>query len=168
MQIPSIIELNSIIEKPDPKAYNRGNKTLAVLLEGSFTSAYKDRVKPIKIKNPKELGVPNKMILIADGDIAKNQIHKGKPIALGMDKWTNAYYENKEFLLNAIEYLLDDTGLIAVRSKKISIKTLDKNKVIDHTLYWKLLNLILPLFVVVFFGTLYYYVKKNKFSKPFI
>ena len=165
VQTPSIIELNTVLEKPDPKNYNNGNKTLALLLEGSFTSAYKDRLKPFQIQNPKEIGVPSKMILIADGDIGKNQIHNGKPLELGIDKWTQEYYGNKEFLLNSIEYLLNDTGLISIRSKEIKLKLLDKNKIIQHKTFWQFLNLCIPLLIIVLFASLYYYTKKRKYGK---
>lgn len=166
VQVPTIVELNTVMENPDPKTYNKGNKTLGVLLEGSFTSAYKDRVKPLDIKNPKEKGIPNKMILIADGDIAKNQIHKGEPLELGVDKWTHAYYGNKEFLLNSIEYLLDDTGLISIRSKKISLKYLNKQKVLENRSYWQIINLLVPVLIIAILGGVFLYYKKNKYGKP--
>ena len=166
IQTPAIIKLNSVSEKPDPTMYRNGNKTLGLLLEGAFTSAYKDRIKPIEIENPKETGVPSKMILIADGDIGKNQVHQGKPIELGIDKWTQEYYGNKEFLLNSIEYLLDDTGLISIRSKEISLKTLNKNKVLQNKTFWITLNFFIPILLTLIFGSAYYYYKKNKYGKP--
>jgi ABC-2 type transport system permease protein len=165
VQIPAIIELSSVMEKPDPSSYRNGNKTLGLLLEGSFTSAYKDRIKPIEIENAKETGIPSKMILIADGDIGKNQVHKGKPLELGIDKWTQEYYGNKEFLLNSIEYLLDDTGLITIRSKKISLKILDKTKVLQNKTFWQALNLCIPILLTLIFGTAYYCYKKNKYGR---
>ncbi|MEI6865118.1 gliding motility-associated ABC transporter substrate-binding protein GldG [Flavicella sp.] len=168
IQIPAIIELNTVIENPDPKTYRNGNKILGLLLEGSFTSAYKDRIKPIKIENPKEIGIPSKMIIISDGDIGKNQVHKGKPLDLGHDKWTQEYFGNKEFLLNSIEYLLDDTGLISIRSKKISLKTLDKNKISQDKTYWQILNLLLPLLFVFVVGGIYLYYRKKIYGKPLL
>jgi ABC-2 type transport system permease protein len=164
IQIPTIISLNSVMEKPNPKTYRNGNKIMGILLEGAFTSAYKDRIKPLQLEKPLEIGVPNKMIVIADGDIAKNQTHKGKPIDLGLNKWTREYYGNKELLLNSIEYLLNDTGLISIRSKKISLKSLDKKKVLENKSFWQLLNLILPILITVILGSLYSFYKRKKYS----
>lgn len=166
IQTPAIIELNSVMENPDPRSFNKGNHILGVLLEGKFTSAYKDRLKPFNLQAAKEIGLPSKMILISDGDIAKNQIHQGKPLELGVDKWTQEYYGNKDFLLNAIEYLLDDRKLISVRSKTITLKVLDKNKVMQNKVYWQVFNLLVPLLFVFLFGGFYYFYKKNKYGKP--
>lgn len=164
IETPNFIELNSVAESPDPKIYNNGKQTLGVLLEGSFTSAYKDRQKPLKLPFESEKGKPSKMIIIADGDIASNQIHKGKPLELGVDKWTQEIYANKDFLLNAVDYLLDDSGLIALRSKKITLRTLDKNKIISEGNKWKLLNTLIPVLLISVFGVVYSFIRKRKYS----
>lgn len=164
---PTFIELNNVIENPKPVEYTDGHKTAGLLLEGEFTSAYKDRIKPIaNFKQALEHGVESKMILIADGDIAKNQIHKGQPLELGIDKWTQEYFGNKAFLLNSIDYLLDDTGLIALRSKTLSLKILNKKKVSLEKTYWQWFNLIAPIFGVLFFGFAYQFFKRRKYSRP--
>tara|TARA_B100000809_G_scaffold213624_1_gene218082 strand:+ start:46804 stop:49164 length:2361 start_codon:yes stop_codon:yes gene_type:complete len=165
IQTPAIIELNSVMDKPDPKIFNNGNQILGLLLEGEFTSAYKDRLKPLKLKNAKEIGVPSKMVIISDGDIATNQIHQGAPLELGIDKWTQEHYGNKEFLLNTIEYLLDDSGLISIRSKNISLKNLDKKKVIENHTYWQFINLFIPLLITAIFGVLFFYYRRKKYGK---
>jgi ABC-2 type transport system permease protein len=165
IQTPAIIELKSVTEKPDPRIFNNGNQILGLLLEGEFTSAYKDRLKPLKLKNPKEIGIPSKMVLISDGDIAKNDIHQGAPLELGIDKWTQEHYGNKEFLLNTIEYLLDDSGLISIRSKNISLKNLDKKKVLENHTYWQFINLFIPLLITAIFGVLFFYYRRKKYGK---
>lgn len=163
---PAIIELNTVTEPPSPKLYNQGNQILAVLLEGAFNSAYKDRLKPFAYKNSTETGIPAKMILIGDGDIARNQIHNGKPLALGTDKWTQEFYANKEFLTNAVAYILDDNGLISIRSKTISLKVLNKKESAQNKFFWQLLNLGFPLLLLLLSaaGVLYY--RKRKYTKP--
>lgn len=166
VQVPTIIELNSVMENPDPKTYKNGSKILGLLLEGNFTSAYKDRIKPLQVPNALEKGNNNKMILIADGNIGKNQIHKGKPLELGVDKWTQQYYGNKEFLSNAIEYLLDDTGLIRIRSKKINLRLLNKQKVFENKTYWQLFNLFGPILMVSIIGFILHLRKKKLYSTP--
>jgi len=166
VKTPAFIELKSVAEKPNPQAYKNGNKTMALLLEGNFTSAYKDRLKPLNFDNAKEKGTSAKMILIADGDIASNQIHQGKPLELGVDKWTQQYYGNKEFLMNAFSYLLDDTGLISIRSKTISLPILDKNKALQSRSFWQALNLLLPLVLLSIFGFGFSFLRKRKYGRP--
>jgi gliding-associated putative ABC transporter substrate-binding component GldG len=113
--------LTIVNDGPSPKEFSAGEIPLAVLLEGSFNSAYSNRIKPFKIRNNLESSKETKMVVISDGSIIKNQFQGNRPLELGFDKWTNTFYGNKEFLLNTVNYLLDDTGLINIRSKKISV-----------------------------------------------
>ncbi|WP_457618803.1 gliding motility-associated ABC transporter substrate-binding protein GldG [Lutibacter sp.] len=161
---PSIISLKGIAQKPNPSEYNIGKKTIAVLLEGKFKSAYNGRIKPFKIKNPKEIGVTSKMIVASDGDIIANEISKGKPLELGVNKWTNQRYGNKEFLLNTVNYLLDDTGLINIRSKAIKINFLNKQKAFEETTKWQFINILFPLLILAVFGLLFNYLRRKKYQ----
>jgi gliding-associated putative ABC transporter substrate-binding component GldG len=161
---PSIIELQSIAEEPKEEDYAAGNQLFAVLLEGNFKSAYKNRVKPFKPNNYKENATQNKMIVISDGDIAKNQILKGQPTDLSRDKWTNQEFGNKDFLMNAVDYLLDDSGLINLRNKTLKINTLDKQKAYKERTYWQFLNVVLPLVILAIFGLVFNYLRKRKYA----
>ncbi|WP_372792836.1 gliding motility-associated ABC transporter substrate-binding protein GldG [Lutibacter sp.] len=161
---PSIISLKTITEPQNPSEYTNGNKPIAVLLEGNFKSGYNGRVKPFKIENPKEKGSYTKMVIISDGDIIANEISKGKPLELGINKWTNQRYGNKEFLLNTVNYLLDDTGLINIRSKKVKIDFLNKQKAFEETLKWQLINILFPLILLALFGLIFNYSRKKKYQ----
>ncbi len=161
---PSIISLKSINQKPDPTNFTNGNKPLAILLEGSFKSAYNNRVKPYVLNNAKETGIDTKMIVISDGDIIANEILKGQPIELGVNKFTNIRYGNKDFLLNAVNYLLDDTGLINLRSKTVKIAFLNKQKAYAEATKWQLINIISPLLILCIFGFAFNYFKKKKYQ----
>lgn len=161
---PAIISLRTITQKPNEAEYNKGNKPISVLLEGKFKSAYFDRIKPFKIANPKENSIENKMVVIADGDIIANELSKGKPLELGLNKWTNQRYGNKEFLLNTINYLLDDSGLINIRSKKVKIDFLDKEKAYTEATKWQLVNILFPLILLSLFGFIFNYFRKKKYQ----
>ncbi len=161
---PSIISLKTITEPQNPSEYTNGNKPIAVLLEGNFKSGYNGRVKPFKIENPKEKGSNTKMVIISDGDIIANEISKGKPLELGINKWTNQRYGNKEFLLNTVNYLLDDTGLINIRSKKVKIDFLNKQKAFEETHKWQLINILFPLILLALFGLIFNYSRKKKYQ----
>jgi ABC-2 type transport system permease protein len=161
---PTIIELQSIADEPQEEEYISGNQLFAVLLEGNFNSVYKNRVKPFETSLFKENATNNKMIVIADGDIAKNQILKGKPTDLSRDKWTNEAFGNKDFLLNSVDYLLDDTGLIELRNKTLKINTLNKKKAFEERTFWQFLNVVLPLLLLFAFGFIFNYLRKRKYS----
>lgn len=161
---PSIISLRTITQKPNEALYNKGNKPISVLLEGKFKSAYFERIKPFKIAAPKENSVENKMLVIADGDVIANEISKGQPLELGLNKWTNQRYGNKEFLLNAVNYLLDDTGLINIRSKTVKIDFLNKEKAFEEATKWQLINILFPLMILAFFGFIFNYFRKKKYQ----
>ena len=155
----------------DPKAmnkelYKKGNIPLAVLLEGEFKSMYKDRVRPLELKENATLSRPTKMIVVSDGDIIKNDFdsqHK-MPLELGFDRWTSKYYDNKAFLQNAMNYLLDDTEFLTLRNKKVQLAFLDKEKVVESAKAWQIKVFLYPLLVLVIVMLLsgYFYRKKNK------
>ena len=154
----------------DPKAmnkelYKKGNIPLAVLLEGEFKSMYKDRVRPLELKENAPLSHPTKMIVVSDGDIIKNDFdsqHK-MPLELGFDRWTSKYYDNKAFLQNAMNYLLDDTEFLTLRNKKVQLAFLDKEKVAESARAWQIKVFLYPLLVLVIVMLLsgYLYRRKN-------
>lgn len=162
--IPRVVSLDMINQQPDQATYNNGNLPLAVLIEGNFTSMYKNRVKPLKLQNTLEEGPENKMIVISDGDVIKNQLRNGRPLELGYDKWTSNFYGNKEFLVNSTNYLLDNTGLINIRNKKVTIPLLDVKKIAEQKTKWQLVNIGFPVVLTLLFGLFFGYYRKRKFT----
>ncbi len=163
--VPKQLSLDIIRNKPDIESYTEGPQNLAVLLEGSFKSTYKNRVKPMKLPTNKDNGVDTKMIVISDGDIIKNSIRKGQPVPLGFDPYMNLNYGNKEFLLNAVNYLLDDSGLIEVRSKEIKVPFLNIEKVVADKVFWQIFNILVPLLTLGIFSFLFSFLRKKKYRK---
>ncbi|MGK0413445.1 MAG: ABC-2 type transport system permease protein [Polaribacter sp.] len=161
---PAIIELQSVADEPQEKEYVSGNQLFAILLEGAFNSGYKNRIKPFETSLFRENAINNKMIVIADGDVGKNQILKGQPTDLSRDKWTNEQFGNKDFLLNAVDYLLDDTGLMALRNKTLQVNMLDKQKAFKERTFWQFFNIGLPLILLFAFGIIFTYLRKRKYS----
>lgn len=164
---PTTVRLDMVAEQTSPKDYNNsGFMPVSVLLEGKFNSVYENRVLPFKDESFKSNGVDNKMIIISDGDIIKNQLDKNyQPLELGYDKWTKNRYDNKEFLMNCVNYLLDDTGLINIRSKDVNLPMLDKQRVYDNYTATQLITVGLPLVVLLVFGVLFTYLRKRKYSR---
>ena len=162
---PREISLDMVNDQLDPKSFNKGPQTLAVLLEGTFTSVYNNRVKPINLPNTKNTSVPTKMVVISDGDIIKNEVGRTGPEELGFDKYTGQTFGNKEFLINVANYLLDDTGLINIRSKEIAVAFLNPEKITEEKTKWQLLNILLPLVLLGVFGFVFNYLRKKKYAK---
>lgn len=161
---PREISLEIVTQDPDPATFNKGNQTLAVLLEGEFTSVYANRIKPFELQKEINKSVPTKMIVIADGDVIKNDVFKNVPQELGFDRWTGQTYGNKEFLLNAVNYLLDDNGLINIRSKEIAVEFLNQEKIADEKTKWQVINILLPLLLLGAFGVLFNYFRRKKYA----
>ncbi|MGJ8685056.1 MAG: gliding motility-associated ABC transporter substrate-binding protein GldG [Nonlabens sp.] len=162
--LPAAISLSELDQPIDPLATKVGQKPLAVLAEGNFTSAYKNRVKPFELANSIDEGSNSAIVLIADGDVMKNDITGGKAQELGYDYKTGAMYGNKEFLMNTVNYLMDDTGLIQLRSKNIAVPFLDIKRSYEERTKWQIVNVVLPLIAVGVFGLLFNYLRKRKYS----
>ena len=163
--LPKEISLNLINQPPNLSEYTSGEQPLAVLLEGEFTSVYKNRVKPVKLPKTLDQSPATKILVISDGDVARNQLQQGQPLELGFDRYTGTTYGNKEFLLNALNYLLDDSGLINIRSKEVSIAFLDLPKVEEKRTFWQLINLLLPLILLAIFGLFFIFWRRRKYVK---
>jgi len=161
---PNFISLQSIADEPIEEDYRDGNQLLAVLLEGDFNSAYRNRVQPFKTAIYKANANGNKMIVIADGDVGRNQILKNKPFDLSRDKWTNEQFGNKDFLLNAVDYLLDDIGLMELRNKSLQIPILDKQRAFRERTYWQFINLGIPVLMLLVFGIGFQWLRKRKYQ----
>ncbi|OAD92004.1 gliding motility-associated ABC transporter substrate-binding protein GldG [Aequorivita soesokkakensis] len=165
-EIPKNLQI--VNEGPNPNEFNAGEVPLAVLLEGKFTSVFKNRVKPLKLegdlKNIDD-GKDSKMVIISDGDVIKNQMQGNRPLELGFDKMTNSFYGNKEFLLNTVNYLLDDSGLINIRTRQIAVPFLDQQKTVEQRAKWQVLNLLLPLVLLAIFGIGFSFYRKRKYTR---
>ncbi|MDR7210109.1 gliding motility-associated ABC transporter substrate-binding protein GldG [Flavobacterium piscis] len=164
---PAEINLDIVSEETSPKDYiNKGNLPLSVLLEGSFHSAFENRVLPFKENSFLAEGKPTKMIVISDGDLAKNQLDKNRiPVELGYDQRSGNLYDNKDFMMNCINYLLDDTGLINIRSKDLDLPLLDKEKVYENYRQTQFITIGLPILILLVFGLVFTYIRKRKYSK---
>ena len=131
--IPAVVSLKTALTPPQIEDFEEhGGYPLAVLVEGEFSSLYR-RGRLVagtkKSKSHRDEGLSTAMVVVADGDLIRNQLDQGRPLELGYDKWTNSFYGNKEFLLNTVNYLLGDQDLLSLRNKEVSIPLLDRAKI---------------------------------------
>jgi len=166
---PRQITLDEVGLEPQEEDYKAGSQPLAVLLEGTFESAFKNRVQPVELEELRfrESAIdPAKLVIIADGDFIANDIDPaGNPQELGFDYFTRKKYGNKEFLLNTVNYLMDDTGLINIRNKDIALSFLDNQKTANSINKWQTLCIGLPLLLLLGFGILFYYLRKRRYAR---
>ena len=164
---PVEVKLEMVNDRPEQEEFlNKGNIPVAVLLEGKFHSCFENRVLPFEEKSFLNLGKYNKMIVISDGDVIKNQLDKNnQPMELGYDKWTNKFYGNKEFMMNCVNYLIDDSGLINIRNKVVNLPILDKEKVYDNYTSAQIISVGLPIIILGIFGLIFTFFRKRKYGK---
>lgn len=172
---PHIVSLGKLYDPPPRRQFREAGIPLAVLLEGKFSSVFKNRLSPkVGAENlkTKEESSQNQMLVVADGDIILNQfnlvnpnIPKGAPLPLGYDQYTNTQYGNKDFLVNTLDYMLDDKGLIAIRSRELKIRLLDLEQIKEERLYWQLLNTIVPLLLLILMALANTWWRRKKYVK---
>lgn len=174
MNVPAIISLEEIKEQPRPDQYTHSNQHIAILMEGEFESVFAHRILsdivPGAEKNFKRTSVETKMVVIADGDIIRNDVRysaQGPLITpLGYDRYSNQTYGNKEFILNVVNYLTDEAGIMMLRGREFKIRLLNKAKLKGvKKVQWQVLNILVPVFVIILFGVLYTYLREKKYTK---
>jgi|JI6StandDraft_1071083.scaffolds.fasta_scaffold11850_2 ABC-2 type transport system permease protein len=170
LEVPVLLSLQMVEQEPDPKQFQSDPKPFGVLLEGIFPSNFKNRPIPLGITEPlaiPEEAKPGKMIVLADGDIFKNQINStdGSSYPLGFDRFTREQYANKNFLLNAADYLYDDSGIISLRNKEIKLRLLDRAKIRQEKIFWQSLNIGLPLILLIACGIFQHYYRIRKYTR---
>jgi len=175
LHAPVRIGLNTINHQADPKQFTKKYIPTAYLLEGQFQSVFKNRMTDYfsglsEIRFMEE-SRNAKMIIVSDASIMRNNVKRSArgytPLPLEKDKYTGQMYGNKEFLINAINYLCDDSGILNMRAKDYKIRLLDKTKILGHKTFWQMINLILPLILLISFGGLNFWIRKRKYKLNF-
>ncbi|CAN5199139.1 gliding motility-associated ABC transporter substrate-binding protein GldG [soil metagenome] len=167
LSAPVRVSINDIRGNIQQEAFGQRFLPVAYLLEGEFSSLYKNRILPRNVSSENFLASGNSKILVcSDGDLVSNEINtrSNQPYDLGYDPYSQYTFSNKEFVSNALEYLLDEKGLIVARTKEIKIRPLDKFKVENERIFWQIINLVLPVVIIIIFGISRYYIRKRKYA----
>ena len=159
---------------PPSDHWNKGKKNLGLLLEGKFDSEYVGRVTSemqaglAQINQPFRAQSPdNKMLVVSDGDIIKNLINPNNntPLPLGFNRWSGYTFANENFLINSIEYMLDDSNLFEARGKEVKLRRLNTKKATEERSFWQILNILVPLILLVLFGIGFTFIRRKKYNK---
>ncbi len=168
LNLPVRVALSSIEETPTPARFNQAHQPVSVLLEGKFNSIFGDRLLQKTNREAKQSSPENtKMIVVSDGDFIKNAYNETRQATLpmGMDPISGVYYPgNKNFLLNAVNYLSGDNWFVALRSKEFKVRPIDKPKAAVQGKFWKIVNTVVPIIVVCIFGFVYNWMRKRRFA----
>ena len=171
---PVRIDLEAFRYDPDPAKFNKGPQNVAVLLEGNFASNYANRVSAdfqagldqLNVQF-KDKSVYTRQLVVSDGDLAKNWFNRqsNQLLPLGYNRFERRIFSaNKDFLINAIEYLLDGKGIIEARSKEVKLRLLDTVKASNERTKWRMINIVIPLVFLALFGFGYNYFRKRRFT----
>ncbi len=165
---PVKVAFNDLQTELLPEFFTDGPQNVGYLLEGKFQSLYKNRFLPKGFDKATflENGQPSKIVLIADGDVIRNEfdLESGQPLDIGVDPYAGKSYANGELVTRLLDYLTDDDGLVMIRAKEIKIRPLDKVKVKDEKTKWQLINVAMPIALILLFGAAKFYIRKRKFT----
>ena len=168
LSAPVAVNINDVRKNLKKEDFSLSYLPVGYLLEGGFTSLYKNRFLPPDADQRlfKDHGISTKLIVIADGDLARNDVNprNGQPQQLGYDPFARYTFANEELLMNAVNYLVNEDGLIAARNKEVKIRPLDKEKVRAERTKWQIINIGLPLFVLLVYGVVRSFIRKRKYS----
>jgi len=172
---PALIDLIDIIYRgPNPVLYNAPAQNVAVLLEGKFPSYFQHRPIAPLISTNKMFDIryespETKQIVISDGDMIMNQVMETangvRPFPLGYDRYTRKYFDNKKFILNAVNYLLGDEIMIHLRNKEFKIRLLNKEEIKNNRLKWQIINTALPILLIILLGLILGLIKRRKYAR---
>lgn len=172
---PHLVSLAQYYQPPPEQRFRQGPQPVAMLLEGEFSSLYTNRVRPRENGEPlrlREKSRTTQMLVVGDGDIARNQfnlvnpnIPKGAPLPLGYDQYTGQTYGNKDFLLNTVDYMLDESGLISLRSRELKIRLLDTQRLKAERWFWQALNALVPVLLVFAFALINSLWRRRKYGR---
>jgi ABC-2 type transport system permease protein len=170
---PFMISLKEAEMTPDERVFNRSGLPVAVLLEGKFPSAFRNRITDNLVKGTslkvKAESTDTKMIVIADGDIIRNEVRRTgsteTPGILGLDKYTGEMFGNRDFLVNCLNYLVDYNGIMELRSRELKLRLLDSSVIRKERIKWQIINIIGPVLVVIIAGLIYNWLRRRKYTK---
>lgn len=168
---PVPVAFREMSQEPDVNQFNRKHLPLAYLMEGKFTSLFQNRFLPAPFEKDtafRDTGDAGAVVVVGDGDWLQGRldVQTGEPMPLGKDPFSEETYGNREFLINAVNYLIDPDGIMATRNKVLKIRPLDQKEVLEDRTYWQLFNVVLPILIVLAFGGIKIIIRNYKYSRP--
>ena len=173
VSVPVDISLDMLKEQPDQSVFNKPPQSVAVLLEGEFTSLFRNRIPPA-LKDGARFTALNQsrqtgMLVVSDGDVVLNQVQTSNgrpfPLPLGYDRYSNQLFGNGDLLLNTVNYLCDDAGLVTLRTREVKLRLLDRENIKNKQLSIQMMNVLIPIVLVIIIGLILFWIRHHRFSK---
>ena len=173
--VPLYISMEEVMVQPDPALYSDAHLPVGILLEGVFTSFYKNYPIPGGVIPGESQFLDSSrqtaLFVAADGDMAANEVRfeggafRAQP--LGYDRYTRQTFGNREFILNVINYMTDETGIMELRSREFRLRLLNREVTgqPSEALKWKLINTLLPLLLLLLAGWLYQRIRRRRYAR---
>lgn len=171
---PHTVSLETLYNRPDPRAFQSRDIIAGLLLEGTFESAYANRIAPKTAGSslPQLKKSPaTSMAVFSDGDFIRNQVNlinpeipRGQPLPLGFDQYTNIQYGNDDLVLNLVDYMLDDRGLMQTRTRDVKLRLLNEDEVVNNASYWKLVNVAVPEVILLLAALVFTLLRRRKYA----
>ncbi|WMJ74541.1 gliding motility-associated ABC transporter substrate-binding protein GldG [Cytophagaceae bacterium ABcell3] len=167
LNAPAKLSLNEMRADANPREYNKGPQAMMFLLEGKFTSLYKNRPSPVAGQKAVGQNQSSSILVCSDGDFIRNEMDpkRNEVLPLGYDMYSRQTFGNKELVLNAVAHLLDDKGIVNVRAREVILRPLDKVRIEEERLMWQIINLAVPVILIIGFGVVRYIYRKRKFEQ---
>jgi ABC-2 type transport system permease protein len=170
---PALISLREADMTPGEKEFNRSSLPVAVLLSGKFRSAFMNRMITSLVEDKnftlKEVSRKTRMIVVADGEMIRNDVRMAggqeSPLPLGTDRYTGQTYGNKDFLVNCLNWLADDNGLMQLRSREMKLRLLDRSAIRKSRTLIQTVNILLPVFIILIAGLIFNLVRRKRFTR---
>ena len=174
LSTPAMVSLQSVKTEDDARTFTKSYLPVAVLLEGKFTSLFANRITDnMKDSVLKLTGVPflpsaskpSQQIVVSDADIVTNVVTQTQgALPMGTQEFENYQFANREFFMNCIDYLVDNSGIIETRNKDFTLRLLDKNKVQEQKTFWQIVNIIIPVLLILITGLIVQFSRKKRFA----
>jgi len=171
VSVPQDISLDMLRVEPDQASFNKPPQIVTVLLEGEFTSLFKNRIPPV-LKDGAKFTAMNQsrntgMLVVSDGDVVLNQVQTSNgrpfPLPLGYDRYSNQLFGNGDLLLNTVNYLCDDAGLVTLRTREVKLRLLDKENIKNKQLAIQIMNVLIPILIIIIIGLILFWRRQYRY-----
>ena len=140
---------------------------MAASIEGIFPSVFAHLLPPEDVVQHTALRKQSertKQIVVASGSIIRNEWAQGQPLPLGYDRYTSTQFGNRDFVVNAVLYLTDDTGWMSLRQKELTLRLLNDQRAREQRVTAQIISIIAPLLLLAITGIIIIFIRKRRYT----
>ena len=163
---PGEVDLNDV--NPEPAAFPYQYVPVAISMEGQFSSAYAHRMVPEGVETDEPIrktSVKTRQVVIGSGSVLLNEVQKGQPLPMGYDRYSGMQFSNRDFVTNAVLWLTDNEGLIALREKTVTLRLLNDQRAHEKRLPVQVVSTIVPILLLALIAGTVFVIRKRKYER---